>query len=140
MKFEKLGVFHLGRRFEVPAGELQDQQVMYDARDLTTHGVCLGMTGSGKTGLCIGLLEEAAIDGVPTISLDPKGDGARRFRGEPGRAVAKGLGRLGAALAAARWSGRARDLKKGRAASSVSRRLAGTLRPNSARRLLRHRS
>ena len=38
---------------------------MYDARDLTTHAVCVGMTGSGKTGLCIGLLEEAALDGVP---------------------------------------------------------------------------
>ena len=74
MKFEKLGVFYLGRRFEVPAGELQDQQVMYDARDLTTYGVCVGMTRSGKTPLCIGLLEEAAIDGVPTIILDPKGD------------------------------------------------------------------
>jgi hypothetical protein len=74
MEFEKLGVFYLGRRYDVPAGELQDQLVMYDARDLTTHGVCVGMTGSGKTGLCIGLLEEAAIDGVPAIILDPKGD------------------------------------------------------------------
>jgi hypothetical protein len=74
MEFEKLGVFYLGRRYDVAAGELQDQLVMYDARDLTTHGVCVGMTGSGKTGLCIGLLEEAAIDGVPAIILDPKGD------------------------------------------------------------------
>ncbi len=74
MEFEKLGVFYLGRRYDVPAGELEDELVMYDARDLTTHGVCVGMTGSGKTGLCIGLLEEAAIDGVPAIILDPKGD------------------------------------------------------------------
>lgn len=48
--------------------------MMYDARDLTTHAVCLGMTGSGKTGLCIDLLEEAALDGVPAIIIDPKGD------------------------------------------------------------------
>ena len=47
---------------------------MYDARDLTTHGVVVGMTGSGKTGLCISLLEEAAIDGIPCIIIDPKGD------------------------------------------------------------------
>src|SRR5262249_33416793 len=47
---------------------------MYDARDLTTHGVVVGMTGSGKTGLCISLLEEAAIDGIPCVMIDPKGD------------------------------------------------------------------
>jgi DNA helicase HerA-like ATPase len=46
----------------------------YDARDLTTHGICFGMTGSGKTGLCVGLLEEAALDKVPAILIDPKGD------------------------------------------------------------------
>ena len=46
----------------------------YDARDLTTHAVCVGMTGSGKTGLCIDLLEEAALDGVPALLIDPKGD------------------------------------------------------------------
>ncbi|MEJ2342515.1 MAG: ATP-binding protein, partial [Gemmatimonadales bacterium] len=74
MDFEKLGVFYLGRQYDVPAGELRDELVMYDARDLTTHGVCVGMTGSGKTGLCVGVLEEAAIDGVPAIILDPKGD------------------------------------------------------------------
>src|SRR5262249_58063273 len=51
-----------------------DKLVMYDARDLTTHGVVVGMTGSGKTGLCINLLEEAAIDGIPCIIIDPKGD------------------------------------------------------------------
>ncbi len=44
------------------------------ARDLVTHAVCVGMTGSGKTGLCIGLLEEAALDKVPAILIDPKGD------------------------------------------------------------------
>src|SRR5687767_13807949 len=47
---------------------------MYDSRDLTTHAVYVGMTGSGKTGLCIALLEEAALDGIPAIAIDPKGD------------------------------------------------------------------
>src|SRR5262249_701155 len=47
---------------------------MYDARDLTTHGVVVGMTGSGKTGLGIAILEEAAIDGIPCVIIDPKGD------------------------------------------------------------------
>ena len=48
--------------------------MLYDSRDLTTHAVCVGMTGSGKTGLCLALLEEAAIDGIPAICIDPKGD------------------------------------------------------------------
>ncbi|MBP1604376.1 MAG: hypothetical protein H6Q09_1548, partial [Acidobacteria bacterium] len=47
---------------------------LYDSRDLTTHAVCIGMTGSGKTGLCVSLLEEAALDGIPAIAIDPKGD------------------------------------------------------------------
>lgn len=47
---------------------------MYDARNLTTHAVCVGVTGSGKTGLCVDLLEEAALDSVPPIIIDPKGD------------------------------------------------------------------
>ncbi|MHC4829642.1 MAG: ATP-binding protein, partial [Planctomycetota bacterium] len=46
----------------------------YDAKDLTTHAVCVGMTGSGKTGLCLSLLEEAAIDDIPALIVDPKGD------------------------------------------------------------------
>ncbi|MCB1217021.1 DUF87 domain-containing protein [bacterium] len=50
------------------------QPVLYDSRDLTTHAVCVGMTGSGKTGLCTCLLEEAALDGIPAIVIDPKGD------------------------------------------------------------------
>ncbi len=71
---EKLGAFYLGKEFDVKAGEITDRPVMYDARDLTTHAVCVGMTGSGKTGLCIDLLEEAALDSVPAIIIDPKGD------------------------------------------------------------------
>ncbi len=74
MDFEKLGAFYLGKEYEVAASQLLDRLLMYDARDLTTHAVCVGMTGSGKTGLCIDLLEEAAIDHVPAIIIDPKGD------------------------------------------------------------------
>jgi hypothetical protein len=72
--FEKLGAFYLGQEYDLAKGERLDKLVMYDARDLTTHAVCVGMTGSGKTGLCIDLLEEAAIDSVPAILIDPKGD------------------------------------------------------------------
>jgi hypothetical protein len=72
--FEKLGAFYLGEEYDLAKGKRLDRLVMYDARDLTTHAVCVGMTGSGKTGLCIGLLEEAAIDSVPAILIDPKGD------------------------------------------------------------------
>ena len=72
--YEKLGAFYLGRAFDAGTGKLADQPLLYDSRDLTTHAVCVGMTGSGKTGLCIGLLEEAALDGVPAICIDPKGD------------------------------------------------------------------
>jgi hypothetical protein len=72
--YEKLGAFYLGREFDPAANTLKDDLVLYDSRDLTTHAVCVGMTGSGKTGLCISLLEEAAIDGVPAICIDPKGD------------------------------------------------------------------
>ncbi len=72
--FEKLGAFYLGRPYDLEAGKPGDGYLLYDAKDLTTHAVCVGMTGSGKTGLCIGLLEEAAIDGIPAIVIDPKGD------------------------------------------------------------------
>ncbi len=75
MDFEKLGAFYLGKQFDLEAGAVrEDRLILYDARDLTTHAVCLGMTGSGKTGLCIDLLEEAAIDRVPALIIDPKGD------------------------------------------------------------------
>jgi hypothetical protein len=74
MDFERLGSFYLGKEFDRKGERLLDRPLMYDARDLTTHAVCIGMTGSGKTGLCIGLLEEAAIDRVPAIIIDPKGD------------------------------------------------------------------
>jgi hypothetical protein len=72
---ENLGQFYLGKTHDLKSGVTSpDQFVMYDAKDLTTHAVCVGMTGSGKTGLCLALLEEAAIDGTPAICIDPKGD------------------------------------------------------------------
>jgi hypothetical protein len=71
--YEKLGVFYLGREYE-PQSQQLGAEVLYDSRDLTTHAICIGMTGSGKTGLCLSLLEEAAIDGIPAIAIDPKGD------------------------------------------------------------------
>jgi len=72
--FEKLGVFYLGRVQNPDTGETTSEPLLYDAKDLTTHAVCVGMTGSGKTGLGIDLIEEAAIDGIPAIVIDPKGD------------------------------------------------------------------
>jgi hypothetical protein len=77
--YEKLGVFYLGRPYDLNSGKPGEGYLLYDAKDLLTHGVCVGMTGSGKTGLCIALLEEAAMDGVPAIIIDPKGDMANLF-------------------------------------------------------------
>jgi hypothetical protein len=72
--FEKLGTFYLGRPYDVKSKQPGEGLLLYDSKDLVTHAVCLGMTGSGKTGLCIALLEEAAIDGIPALIIDPKGD------------------------------------------------------------------
>ena len=72
--FETLGAFYLGKRYDIPARTRRNDYVLYDAKDLTTHAVIIGMTGSGKTGLGVGLIEEALIDRVPVIAVDPKGD------------------------------------------------------------------
>jgi len=72
--FEKLGVFYLGRLYDARNKAPMEDLLLYDSKDLVTHGVCIGMTGSGKTGLCISLLEEAALDSIPSIVIDPKGD------------------------------------------------------------------
>jgi len=71
---DKDGFFYLGKEFSQESDKLLDQKYLYDASDLTTHGVVFGMTGSGKTGLCIGLLEEAINEDIPVIIVDPKGD------------------------------------------------------------------
>ena len=81
--FEKLGAFYLGRRYDLEKSRVCDEDLLYDAKDLTTHAVCVGMTGSGKTGLCITLLEEAALDGIPAIAIDPKGDLGNLLLGFP---------------------------------------------------------
>jgi hypothetical protein len=78
-EIDERGRFYLGRTHalaaagDVAAG-FTPEPVLYDSADLTTHAVCVGMTGSGKTGLCLALLEEAALDGIPAIAIDPKGD------------------------------------------------------------------
>jgi len=72
--YEKLGAFYLGRLRDPTSGEGTEDLLLYDSRDLTTHGVIIGMTGSGKTGLAVGALEEAAMDRIPVIAIDPKGD------------------------------------------------------------------
>ena len=131
MDYEKLGVFYLGRPYDLETKTAREGLLLYDSKDLVTHAVCVGMTGSGKTGLCIALLEEAAIDGIPAIVIDPKGDlanllltfpdcapsdfrpwinedEARRkgktpdeFAGAAGRDVAEGPRELGAGAASA---------------------------------------
>jgi hypothetical protein len=82
--FEKLGAFYIGRGYDAEQDSFAGEPLMYDSRDLTTHAVCVGMTGSGKTGLCISLLEEAALDGIPALVIDPKGDIANLMLTFPG--------------------------------------------------------
>lgn len=72
--FETLGAFYLGKNFDIATRKRSENYVLYDSKDLTTHAVIIGMTGSGKTGLGIGLIEEALIDKIPVIAIDPKGD------------------------------------------------------------------
>ncbi len=66
--------FFLGKQYDLSKGTALDQPVIYDPADLTTHAIVTGMTGSGKTGLCIALMEEAALKGIPALIIDPKGD------------------------------------------------------------------
>jgi hypothetical protein len=73
-EYEKLGTFYLGKVYDMASRKRREDLLLYDSKDLTTHGVIIGMTGSGKTGLGIALLEEALIDNIPVIAIDPKGD------------------------------------------------------------------
>lgn len=66
--------FYLGRTYNNQSGKLGEDVIYYDSRDLTTHAVVVGMTGSGKTGLCVTMLEEAILDNILAIIIDPKGD------------------------------------------------------------------
>ena len=72
--YERLGLFYLGKPFDLSSRTRAPEPVLYDSKDLVTHAVCVGMTGSGKTGLGIVLIEEAALDGIPVLAIDPKGD------------------------------------------------------------------
>ncbi|MDP2391168.1 MAG: DUF853 family protein, partial [Acidobacteriota bacterium] len=87
--FEKLGLFYLGREVDAATRTRGDAPLLYDSSDLVTHGVIVGMTGSGKTGLGIDLIEEAAIDGVPVIAIDPKGDLGNLMLTFPGLSAAE---------------------------------------------------
>ena len=69
-----MGKFYIGRDFDPDSGETVSQPTQYDPDDLTTHAVVVGMTGSGKTGLCVDVMEEAALNGLPALMVDPKGD------------------------------------------------------------------
>jgi len=71
---EKSGSFYLGKIFSPATGKVTDDLLFYDSKNLTTHAVCVGMTGSGKTGLGITVLEEAGLNKIPAIIIDPKGD------------------------------------------------------------------
>ncbi|HKY12918.1 MAG TPA: DUF87 domain-containing protein, partial [Gaiellaceae bacterium] len=65
---------HLGFRLDPKTGKPGSERLVVESGDLTTHGVILGMTGSGKTGLAVDLIEEALLAGIPCLVLDPKGD------------------------------------------------------------------
>jgi len=71
---DRAGTFYLGKTYDPQQDKITDNGLLYEADDLTTHAVAVGMTGSGKTGLCIDLLEEAALNDIPALMIDPKGD------------------------------------------------------------------
>jgi len=72
--YEKLGLFYLGKDLDKATMESSDVLTLLKDKYFTTHATIIGMTGSGKTGLGVGLIEEAAIDNIPSIIIDPKGD------------------------------------------------------------------
>jgi len=69
--YEKLGMFYLGKAYDLAARERQENLILYDSKDLTTHAVIFGLTDRGKLGLDIGLIEETLIDNIPVFTLDP---------------------------------------------------------------------
>ncbi len=85
--YEKLGLFYLGKEVDPKTFQVTDNLFLYKSKDFTTHAVIIGMTGSGKTGLGIAMIEEAAIDKVPSIIIDPKGDMGNLLLSFPGLKV-----------------------------------------------------
>ena len=72
--YEKLGLFYLGKDVDKDTQEATDALTLLKNKNFTTHATIIGMTGSGKTGLGVGIIEEAVIDNIPSIVIDPKGD------------------------------------------------------------------
>ena len=72
--YEKLGLFYLGKDVDKTTQNVTEALTLLKNKNFTTHAAIIGMTGSGKTGLGIGIIEEAAIDNIPSIVIDPKGD------------------------------------------------------------------
>jgi len=72
--YEKLGIFYLGKEIDPKTDEPSDELLLIKSKNLTTHAAIIGMTGSGKTGLGVGIIEEAVLDKIPSIVIDPKGD------------------------------------------------------------------
>ena len=72
--YEKLGLFYLGKDIDKKSMDATEALTLLKNKNFTTHAAIIGMTGSGKTGLGVGIMEEAAIDNIPSIIIDPKGD------------------------------------------------------------------
>jgi len=72
--YEKLGLFYLGKEVDPATFQSTDNLFLYKSKDFTTHATIIGMTGSGKTGLGVAIVEEATIDQIPSIIIDPKGE------------------------------------------------------------------
>ena len=72
--YEKLGLFYLGKDVDKESMQVTEALTLLKNKNFTTHAAIIGMTGSGKTGLGVSIIEEAAIDNIPSILIDPKGD------------------------------------------------------------------
>jgi len=81
--YEKLGLFYLGKDVDKTTQEASDALTLLKNKNFTTHATIIGMTGSGKTGLGIGIIEEAVIDNIPSIVIDPKGDMGNLLLADP---------------------------------------------------------